>query len=210
MAQFLIRRLSTQAIEYVIQVPIADPDAVGPFDPDNPPPTVLPIVEPGCEAIRYEGDVSILGRQPTPTSALEWFGGPEPVWVERGDMPAQRAHKADAISSRCADAILAGFMSAALGESYVYPAKLEDQANLTGSVVRSFYPNVDADWRTPFWCADAGGTWAYRPHSAPQIQQVGDDAVVARLSHMGINEQLQAQIAAAVTPSELAAINWPK
>lgn len=209
MNQFLIRRISTQAIEYAIRVSIADPDAVGPFGPENPAPTVSPVVEPGCEAISYEGDTSALSMRPTPTSALEW-DGVGPVWVERGDMPDQRAQKAETISSRCADTILAGFVSSALGQPHSYPAKPNDQANLTGSVVRSFYPNVDADWRTPFWCADAAGTWAYRPHSAPQIQQVGDDAVVARLTHMGVNEQLQAQIAAAVTPSELAAINWPE
>lgn len=209
MNQFLIRRISTQAIEYAIRVSIADPDAVGPFGPENPAPTVSPVVEPGCEAIPYDGDTSALSMRPTPTSALEW-DGVAPVWVERGDMPDQRGHKADTISSRCADAILAGFVSSALGQSHSYPAKPNDQANLTGSVVRSFYPNVDADWRTPFWCADEAGVWAFRLHSAAQIQKVGDDAVAARLDYMAMNEALQAQITASQSPSQLAAIHWPE
>lgn len=208
MNQFLIRRVSTQAIEYAIRVSIADPSSVGPFDLENPAPTVSPVVEPGCEALAYEGDVSIIGRPATPTSILEWDGA-APVWVERGGMSAQREHKAAAISSRCNDAILAGFASSALGQPHSYPTKPNDQANLTGSVVRSFYPNVDADWRTPFWCADTKGAWEFRPHTAAQIQRVGEDAVTARLTCMSINEQLQAQIIDAETSADLADINWP-
>ncbi|MDQ2821273.1 MAG: hypothetical protein M3Y65_12905, partial [Pseudomonadota bacterium] len=162
----------------------------------------------GCEAIPYEGDVSILARQPTPTSVLEWRDAP--MWIERGDMPAQRARKADAISTSCADAILVGFVCDALGAGYFYPAKPNDQANLTGSVLRSMYSSNDATWRTPFWCADAEGAWEFRPHTAAQIQHVGDCAVVARLKCMGINEQLQAQLAAATTAAEIAAIHWPE
>lgn len=208
MSQFLIRRISTQEVEYAINVSTVDPEFIGPATVDNPAPTVAPIVESGCEALAYEGDVSIISRRATPTSILEWDGA-APVWTERGDMPAQRAHKAAAISSRCNDAILAGFVSSALGQPHSYPTKPNDQANLTGSVVRSFYPNVDADWRTPFWCADETGAWAFRPHTAAQIQQVGEDAVTARLTCMGINEKLQAQIIAAETPADLADINWP-
>jgi len=208
MAQFLIRRIATQNIEYAINVSIVDPSATGPFDPDNPAPTVDPVVEPGCEAIPYEGDVSILSEQPTPTSVLEWNGGPDPEWVERAGLHERRARKADEMSQACAEAIMAGFACDALGAGYFYPAKLTDQANLTGSVLRSMYSTNGPEWRTPFWCADADGAWEFRPHTAAQIQHVGDCAVVARLNCMGINEQLQAQIADA-TAEHLATIHWP-
>jgi hypothetical protein len=206
--QYLVRRIKTQIIEYAIRASNADPVFEGPVDPDNPAPVVLPLCEPGCELIEYAGNTNLSG-QPTPTSVLEWDGA-APVWVERGDMPAQRAHKAAVISSSCTDAILAGFASSALGEPHTYPAKPNDQANLTGSVVRSMYPNIGPDWRTPFWCADGAGAWQFRLHTAAQIQQVGDDAVAARLNCMGVNEQLQAQIIAAENPADLAEINWPE
>jgi hypothetical protein len=205
--QYLVRRIKTQIIEYAIRASNADPVFEGPVDPDNPAPVVLPLCEPGCELIEYAGNANLSG-QPTPTSVLEWDGA-APVWVERGDMPAQRAHKAAAISSCCTDAILAGFASSALGEPHTYPAKPNDQINLAGLVMRSFYPSVGPDWARPFWCMDVGHVWAYRMHTAAQIQQVGDDSIDANLIQRGINEQLQAQIIAAETPADLAEINWP-
>jgi hypothetical protein len=207
--QYLVRRIETQVIEYLCRVSVIDPDFEGPVDPDHPAPTVTPPCEPGCELIEWAGDFGQFNEATSPTSALEWHGGPHPIWVERGDMPAQRAHKAAAISQACADAITAGFPCDALGDQYFYPAKPNDQANLTGSVVRSMYPNIGPDWRTPFWCADGAGAWEFRLHTAAQIQHVGECAVVARLNCMGINEQLQAQIIAAENPADLADINWP-
>jgi len=208
MIQFLVRRIATQILEGAVKLSAADPQFEGPVDPDNPAPAVTPEWEPGTELIEWSGDFAQFKTAPSPTCALEWNGGPDPEWAERGDMPVQRARKAAAISSSCADSILAGFVSSALGDPHTYPAKPNDQANLTGSVVRSFYPNVGPDWRTPFWCVDAAGLWAYRLHTAAQIQQVGDDAIDARLGCMALNEQLQAQIAAAETPAQLADINW--
>lgn len=200
MTQYAVRNIATQIIES--GVGRRDPnDFVGPLD-------APPILAEGYEALMYQGRIPLDDR-PTPTAALEWTAA-GPAWVERGDMAMQRLHKADAISSCCADAILAGFVSSALGKPHTYPTKPNDQANLTGSVVRSFYPSVDADWRTPFWCADDDGAWEFRLHTAAQIQQVGDDAVAARLNCMGINEQLQAQILDAETPAEIAAITWPE
>jgi len=208
MNQFLIRRIATQCIEYAIRASTVDPDAIGPFDPDNAAPTVLPMVEPGCEAIPYEGSLSILNEQPTPTAVLEWHDGL--VWVERGDMPVQRAHKAAFIEQACGNAILAGFPCDALGAGYFYPAKFTDQINLAGSVMDSFMPDLPPDWTTPFWCTDADGVWAWREHSVAEIRRVGRCGKAAALACMKINEQLQAQITAAENPADLAEINWPE
>jgi hypothetical protein len=122
---------------------------------------------------------------------------------------ALRTRKAVEMSQRCADTILAGFVSSALGSAYTYPAKLNDQANLTASVLASVLPSSGPDWSTPFWCADVDGKWEFRMHTAAQIQQVGVDAKVAILTCMTINEQLQAQIIAAETTADLAEITWP-
>ena len=198
MTQYAVRNIATQIIE----------SAVGRRDPEGfeGPIDEPPIPAPGTELIPYQGFIPLTG--PTNTAVLRWEGA-APAWVEVATLDELKARKAAAISAACGEAITAGFACGALGAGFRYPAKFTDQANLTGSVMRSFYPNVDADWRTPFWCADAESVWEWRPHSAVQIQQVGDCAVVARLSCMSTNEQLQAQIIAAESPEALAAINWP-
>lgn len=198
MTQYCLRRVSTQVIEGGIGRP--DPaDFVGPIDAPPPCPVEL-------ELIPYQGRLP-LDQQLTPTAVLQWVDD-APAWVELATLDDLRARKSVAISQSCADAITAGFPCDALGDGFTYPAKVNDQANLTGSVLRSFYLSNDAEWRTPFWCADADGAWEFRLHTAAQIQRVGDCAVNARLACMATNEQLQAQIAAATTPGELADINW--
>ncbi|KMQ80338.1 hypothetical protein BPMI_02398c [Candidatus Burkholderia pumila] len=80
------------------------------------------------------------------------------------------------LSAACAEAITNGFASTSLGSLHNYPAKDIDQQNLTTSVLDSILHASDSDWTTPFWCADDTGNWAFRPHTAAQIQQVGKDA----------------------------------
>lgn len=123
-------------------------------------------------------------------------------------LEAKRARKVIEMSQCCADAILAGFVSSALGAAFVYPAKPNDQTNLSASVLASLLPASGPEWLTPFWCADAAGVWAFRAHTAVQIQQVGVDAKAAILNCMTINEQLRGQILAA-DAAELATIVWP-
>jgi len=153
-------------------------------------------------------DVLSFSDAPTSTHSYEWTQA-GPAWVERGDIEAQRENRAAYISQCCADAILAGFACDALGAGFAYPAKFTDQLNLTGSVMDSLMPGLPPDWSTPFWCADADGQWAFRAHSASQIQQVGRCAKAAALACMATNEEKQAQIAAAATPAQIAAITWP-
>lgn len=114
--------------------------------------------------------------------------------------------KKEAISGACRSEIVSGFDSSALGERHHYPAKETDQLNLSGSILDSLLPDLPTDWTTPFWCADTSGLWAFRLHTASQIQQVGHDAKAAILAAMGKNEVLQAQIAAAGSVEELEAI----
>lgn len=120
-----------------------------------------------------------------------------------------RNAKAADIDLACRNAIYAGFTSNALGSFYHYPAKDKDQANLVGSVTESLYPNLPPEWTTPFWCAtdNANGVWAYRAHTAAQIQQVGTDAKAAIVAALTHNAQLQAQIAVADAEG-LEAIVW--
>lgn len=80
------------------------------------------------------------------------------------------------LTNKCRQAILSGFTSSALGSPMHYPYGPTDQTNLSGSVLASILPDTLTDWVTPFWCEDSNGVWAFRMHTATQIQQVGRDA----------------------------------
>ena len=113
-----------------------------------------------------------------------------------------------ALSAACRSQILDGFLSDALGALHAYPAKETDQSNLSASVLASLMPGNTADWTTPFWCQDEAGEWAFVPHTAAQIQQVGRDAKAATLAAMLKNETLAAQVRAATTIAAVKAIVW--
>lgn len=119
-----------------------------------------------------------------------------------------QAEKVAELDAACSAAILAGFTSAALGTPHLYPAKPTDQANLQASVLSSMYPNLPADWSTPFWCANAEGEWAMRPHSATQIQQVGVDGKEAIIAAIQRKAGLEATVMAALTVEALSAVAW--
>lgn len=119
-----------------------------------------------------------------------------------------RAAKIAELSGDCRADIYAGFHSTALGADYLYPAKDTDQQNLASSVLASLLPGQPVDWTTPFWCADAAGVWAFRPHTAQQIQDVGKDAKARILACMTQNMTLAAQVAAAATLEAVQAIVW--
>lgn len=127
-------------------------------------------------------------------------------WVDPRTLDQARADKIAEMSFACATAIFAGFTSSALGAEYLYPAKMTDQSNLAGSILDSLIPGP-ADWTTPFWCADASGTWAFRMHTSTQIQQVGRNGKTAILAAMSYNEALRAQIETA-TMAQLDVIVW--
>ena len=112
------------------------------------------------------------------------------------------------LEAGCAATILEGFVSSALGAAYSYPSKASDQSNLQASVLASLFPGLAEAWTTPFWCQDAAGNWAYRPHTAAQIQRVGidgKDAINACIAH---KIQLEQQLAKAETLAEVEAITW--
>jgi hypothetical protein len=123
-------------------------------------------------------------------------------------LAAAKAAKVAELTAVCRAAILAGFMSSALGAPYSYPAKDTDQQNLNASVVASLLPGLADDWATPFWCADAQGVWAFRMHTVAQIQQVGKDGKAAIVAAMVKNQALADQVAAATTVADVEAIAW--
>lgn len=134
------------------------------------------------------------------------------------DTPAMILAKAIAaqsqvISTSCANAITAGFMSSALGTPYLYPFNTTDQLNLGNNVLSSMYPGLPTTWTTPQMCATVAtatstAIWAYVDHTAAQIQKVGLDAKAYKVAQLLKNETLQAQLAAATTTAAVALIAW--
>lgn len=165
----------------------------------------------GCGCIDGERleevDVPFVRDNQSPT-AIARLVGRAVVWEEVASIDELRQRKVDEMNLACRNCIFAGFKSSALGVEYTYPAKTQDQANLIGSVTDSIILDLSPDWRTPFWCEDADGVWAFRLHTAEQIQRVGRDGKTAILTCMTINEGLRAQIMTA-TAEELDAIVWP-
>lgn len=156
----------------------------------------------------YEGDRQgfdlVVPQRPDYTHV--WNGT---TWaVPTPSLDGVKATQIVSLSEICQAQIFAGFTSDALGTTYSYPAKFTDQANLSASVLASFYPNLATDWSTPFWCEDAVGVWAFRDHTAAQIQKVGMDAKTAILQAMGKNTYLAGVVNAATTNEEVQAINW--
>lgn len=119
-----------------------------------------------------------------------------------------RQAQAAMISAACERAITGGFQSAALGKPHTYPSNSTDQVNLAANVLSSLYPDCPENWSTLQLCADADGNWAYRHHSATQIQQVGTDSKAASMACLTKNADLQALISAAETIAAVQAIQW--
>jgi hypothetical protein len=118
-----------------------------------------------------------------------------------------KADKLAELSAACANQIYAGFASSALGTEHIYPALDKDQANLAASVLSSLVPGLPADWTTRFWCKDYAGAWAFRPHTAAQIQRAGLDGKAAIETALQKNATLAAQVQNA-NEAGLGAITW--
>lgn len=168
-------------------------------------------------------DTDIMSYRSMPSSA-ELLALTDAQWATRFDTPyvqngtlvavsaptlaeAQVAKIAE-LTDDCQATILGGYTSSALGAVYTYPSKPTDQQNMIASVLASLLPGVSADWTTPFWCADTSGNWAMRLHTPAQIQQVGADGKThVQLAQVKL-ANLNAQVMAATTVSEVQAIIW--
>ncbi|TBZ17024.1 hypothetical protein [Rhizobium leguminosarum] len=133
------------------------------------------------------------------------------VWrlVNAADqLAALKASRIAVLTAACAEAIVSGYASAALGSEHQYPSKVTDQINMMGSVTDSLLPGQPVEWSTPFWCADESGAWAFRAHTAEQIQTAGADGKLHVLTCQTKLGQLSAQVMAAASAEAVAAIGW--
>ena len=144
-------------------------------------------------------EVSTIG--PIPTG---WALTPPPPTLSQ----AQAAQIAS-LTASCASTITGGFSSSALGAPYTYPTKQTDQQNLAASVLASLLPSGQAaGWTTPFWCSDTNNVWDFRPHTATQIQQVGDEAKAFITTQQARLKTLTDQVNTAATVAAVQAIVW--
>lgn len=125
-----------------------------------------------------------------------------------GKFVQAKQSKIAALSAACKQAIIDGFDSDALGTTHHYPAKDTDQTNLLGRVIQARI-NIDTpDWTAKFWCADSGGVWDMRPHTAAQMIAVGEAGAADVEAKTLRNLALAGQAMAAQDQAALDAIAW--
>lgn len=122
-------------------------------------------------------------------------------WID--DIPAvvelRYQEQLQAVNTACQREITGGFWSSALGERYRYSSELDDQVNLTGMALRG----LDGK----FACYDEQGAKAFRPHTAAQLRQVGDEFTEFKMQALLKVAELADLLQAARLAVDLAAIN---
>ena len=150
--------------------------------------------------------VLVTGEAPEVGDSAELVEG---VWTfTSAPRPNPRDLKRAEIISACAAAIVGGFTSGALGAPHLYPSAITDQINLMGSVTGSLLPDLPSEWSTPFWCADGSGVWAFRAHTAAQIQQAGAAGKAHVVACQAALAELSAAVLAAPSEEALRQILW--
>ena len=109
------------------------------------------------------------------------------------------------LSTGCAEALITGFTSSALGVALTYPSQDNDQRNLQSAV--SAAATASPGWTIPLWCTD-GDHWSFTSHTAAQLQQVNADWLAHRVAAQQKYADLIAQINAATSVEEVQAIHW--
>lgn len=151
------------------------------------------------------GALAHIAREALPAAASNLVFTTEAALPTLGQC---RNRKTAALRAACQQEIRGGYSSAALGSPHTYPATEVDQRNLAAAVVASLLPDLPADWTTPFWCADAAGTWAMRNHSATQIQRAAADGRSAVVAAQRKLTALLEQVSAATAHADLDGIGW--
>lgn len=126
-------------------------------------------------------------------------------WIDDIALAAETRYQEQiqALNLACESEITGGFWSSALGSSYRYSSQLEDQLNLTGMVLRG----LDG----AFACYDVNGVKAFRPHTAAQLRQVGDEFTEFKMRCLQKIADLLRQLQAArdeVDIERIEALQW--
>ena len=117
------------------------------------------------------------------------------------DISEYKQQKITEINSKCAETIMDGFISSALGEPYLYDSAEVDQLNLIGAISL----NMDL----PYRCTKIGtGSKEFYLHSAAQLRQVGLDGAMFKLYNLEKAATLKSLVNPCTTTVELSNISW--
>jgi len=178
-------------------------DSTGCFYPDELHYTTLP-----DDLIKVDDDFARKAINRPAGATLQVVKGVLTIVLPTDDevLEMARTQQAAVLRAACAQAITAGFESSALGQPHTYPGTLTDQSNMTAAAIVA--GTSGSDWSASLWCADADGTWKLVAHTAKQLTQVHADWHAALQSNQTRYAKLQAQLQAAQTPDDVAAVTW--
>lgn len=123
-------------------------------------------------------------------------------------LDAIKAARISELRSACEAEIVGGFKSVALGDVHHYPSDIKAQVNLMGSVTDSLVPGLPSNWTTPFWVRDEAGVWAWKMHTAAQIQQAGRDGKANVVAAQTKLSELTATVENAENETSFEAVVW--
>lgn len=163
------------------------------------------------DIVNVPDNVAFSAMQRGPLDTLDYVNGELVVNVFVAptiSLAQAQANQVTLINDACQALIVGGHNSSALGAVYTYPSSLTDQANLNANVVSSLLPDLASGWTTQQICLSSAGVWAYLPHTAAQIQQVGSDVKSAIVALLVKGANYKAQIAACTTVDAVQAVVW--
>lgn len=149
-------------------------------------------------------------------SNLVWDGGdPLPTEQELQNIALTdvKGIKIKQLSDTCAQAILDGFISPALGSPFKYDAEDVDQINLLGAVTATS-PSAENPTGTSMMYAvrpvvnGVYGAKYYTLHTHAQLKQVVVDGAAYKLTCLQHFNELRNDVNAAATLEEVAAVVW--
>ncbi|KAA0983768.1 phage tail protein [Pseudomonas sp. ANT_J28] len=153
---------------------------------------------------------TLEGFEPLPAGFTPKKPGPNQVW-KNGDwvddinaiLAALYDTKLQAIGAGCSQYIAGGFSSNALGGVFRYSSEIDDQVNLNGLVLMG----LDSEYA----CFDSDQVKAFRPHTAAQLLQVGQDLARFKQAALQHADSLKQALAKALKDKNLKAmraITW--
>ncbi|AKA22054.1 hypothetical protein [Pseudomonas chlororaphis] len=153
---------------------------------------------------------TITGLGPIPSGYTVKKPGPDQVW-KNGEwvddigaiLDALYKQKLQAINSACGHYIESGFTSRALGSIHRYSNAMDDQLNLTSLIISG----LDAEYA----CSDVDQVREFRPHTAQQLREVGQDQVRFQQAALQHANDLKQALATALKNKKLKAmqaIEW--
>lgn len=115
-----------------------------------------------------------------------------------------KENKTLSISNDCANEIISGFSSDALGTTHIYQSEQIDQLNLIGAVAGG----TDDYFKAGTKDADDVITYEYKMHTAVQLLQVLNDGKAYKQTLLQKANGLKVQVAEATTVEEIEATVW--